>query len=232
MDKVIIIGDSFVAEPNPLDVPENINEDYYWVDVLRKKYSSHNFFVDGISSRNAQSVLDNWIKLIPSINENDILIICFPFLGRTRLPITNGQGQYDDLGNLIYTDRFIGTASYNKNHNTLYYWGNEYPNNYFIDLLKPQEIINSSDSSYYNFYEIIDSLKKLTKCKSYLFTWDNMKINGPNIEDKSTITQNIGSWETFEDVWKKTNGQDGMDGNFHWSFPYNKLFGEYVLTKF
>jgi hypothetical protein len=229
--KFNIIGDSFVMYPNPNDIPSNY-DDFYWIDILKRNFPNHTFFVDGIPSRNAQSMIDNWIKLLPVMSKDDYLIIGLPFFGRTRLPMKLGQGQYTEKNEFVYLDRFIGTYSYNPSHCDLEFWNKDYDRDYMTNLMVPQEIINSSDSSHYNFIEIIESLIKITPCKTYVYSWDDMKIKSDVIEDKSMIIKNLGYWETFEDVYRKTEGKEGMHGNFHWSFPFNKSFGNYVLSKF
>lgn len=228
---IYVIGDSFVMPPNPQHIPNHITEDFFWVDVISKNFPNHVVFTDGVPSRNYQSIIDNWIKILPKIKPEDFLVICLPFIGRTRLPLKSAQGMYDNSGEFYYLDRFIGTKSYNKTYHELEFWGNTFDMEYFVNLLSPQEIINNSDSSYNNFIEIISSLKKLTICKNYIFSWDSMKIKSEDIEDREDITNSIGYWESFDDLWKKTNGQDGLSGDLHWSFQYNKQIGEYILNK-
>ena len=42
--------------------------------------------IDAQPSRDANTILENWIKVIPHLKEDDFLVICFPTLTRTRLP--------------------------------------------------------------------------------------------------------------------------------------------------
>ena len=96
----------------------------------------------------------------------------------------------------------------------------------------PQEIINSSDAAFHNWFEILSSLKMLDKGKVLIFCWDELKFDQELILDKKIITKEIGYWESFDDRAKSTNGKEGMFGNLHWSFEYNVDFGKYVLSKF
>ena len=84
---IYVVGDSFVMPPNPNHIPNHIKENYYWLDVVSRNHPNHTLFIDGVPSRSFQSVIDNWIKILPRIKENDFLIICLPYIGRTRLPL-------------------------------------------------------------------------------------------------------------------------------------------------
>jgi hypothetical protein len=230
-NKIMVIGDSFAMAPNPNDLIGYDKDDYFWVDVLKKNYPESKFFIDGVPSRDVQTMVDNWIKLIPTINPEDFLIVGFPYMGRTRLPAKLGQGMYTDDNEFVYFDRFIGTRQFNNKYNELEFWGKDYDMDYFVKLMEGQEIINMSNAAHYNFIEIVESLVKITPCKTYLFSWDYMKIKSNLIEDRQDITNNIGHWESITDEYYNTGGKRGSIGNLHWSFGYNKFFGEYVLTK-
>jgi hypothetical protein len=232
--RISVIGDSFVRQPNPNDVPQDKTlSDCWWIQLIKDKFVDADFFIDGLPSRNVQSIIDNWIKLIPTTKDEDVTILILPYFARTRLPKKSPEGIHDDKNNFVYFDRFIGTLSYvQAEYCELEYWENDHDQDHMYKLMIPQEIINSSDASFYNWIEVIESLKKLTKGKVLIFCWDNLKIKTDLIEDKEIITKNIGYWESFDDLFKKTDGNDGMRGNLHWSFPYNVDFGKYVLTKF
>ena len=80
--------------------------------------------------------------------------------------------------------------------------------------------------------EVIESLIELTKCRTYVFSWDNMDIKSQKIEDKNVLKGNIGFWETHQDVFSSTDGRHGLKGDFHWSYKMNLHFGRYLLNKF
>lgn len=232
--KINIIGDSFTMPPNPSDISEGSKMiDLFWVQALREQYPDATLLVDGNQSRDAQTIIDNWIKQIPSLNPEDFLIVCLPFLGRTRLPKIYPMGIYDDAGNFYYNDRFIGTMGYAKRPDLeLEHWRHDVDVDKIYEMMEPQQLVNSSMAFCANLIEVVTALKKITPCRSYVFCWDYIKIENDVIEDRDYITKQIGYWESFQDVYHKTNGKEGMIGNAHWSFKYNVDFGKYVLTKF
>lgn len=232
--KINIIGDSFTMAPNPNDNVDNKPLiDIYWVQALKEKYPNATFFVDGDQSRDVQTMLDHWIKQIPKLNPEDFLIVCLPYLGRTRLPRVNYMGMYDEANNHYYETRFIGTMGYaNRPDLLLEHWGHDIEREEIYKMMEPQQIVNSSIAFCKNLVEVVTSLKQITPCKTYVFCWDYINVENDVIEDRNHITKQIGYWETFHDQHKQSNGAKGMLGNLHWSFPYNKDFGKYVLTKF
>lgn len=232
--KINIIGDSFTLAPNPADNPENKPLiDLYWVQALKEKYPDATFFVDGDQSRDAQTMLDHWIKQIPKLNPEDFLIVCLPFLGRTRLPRVNYMGMSDEANNHYYDTMFIGTMGYaNRPDLLLEHWGHDVERDEIQKMMEPQQVVNSSVAFCRNLIELVSSLKQITPCQTYVFCWDHILIKNNVIEDRAHITEQIGYWESFQDLHHKSNGTEGMNGNLHWSFPYNVDFGKYILTKF
>lgn len=223
-NNLFVIGDSFCRET--FYAKERPDESkIFWVDNLKEKLKVKNTFCDGEPSRDVQSIIDNWIKIINKISKDDYLIICLPYFRRTRLPLNFNNYEVKDF----YVNRFIGTHSY-KNQE-LEFWGKNYDFNFFLKKLSLQEIINTSLASQKNMIEVIESLYELTSCKKYIFSWDEMDVKSSVIEDKEVIEKNIGIWETHRDVFYNTQGKFGMEHDAHWSFKMNELFSEYVITK-
>jgi hypothetical protein len=223
MRKIFIVGDSFCT-------PSSDRKDF-WVDVLKNKLLGYQVELNGEPSRDMQTIIDYWIRIIKYIKEYDFLIVCLPYFKRTRLPLVNGEYRSSNInGDIIYT-RFVGTPSYHKDSQSLEIWGNDYGWDYHQEKLTHQELVNVSIANQLTTLEVIESLIELTKGKVYIFSWDNMDIRPDFIEDKGIIENNIGEWETEEDVYLKTNGMDGKVSDFHWSNRMNVLFGEYVLNK-
>ena len=234
--KVIIIGDSFCRSSS--DLPKRPNEDYcFWVDSLKSKLNKKNLIggnyveviTDAEPSRDAQTIFENWIKLIPKINEDDFLIVCFPSLKRTRLPFD--KKDYTRVSSLDkkidLVTRFVGTPSYHNSYQDLEFWGNSRDWKYFEEKLDHQEIINGSIANQLNFLELVESAFKLTKSEKFIFSWDIMENKSEFINDKELFTEKVGIWETFTDVYNESNGQYGAI-DFHWSFKTNKIFSEFI----
>lgn len=232
--KINIIGDSFTMPPNPNDNVDNKPLiELYWVEALKQKYPEATFLIDGDPSRDVQTMLDHWIKQIPLLNPEDFLIVCLPFLGRSRLPRAIHMGVHDETNKFYYKTRFMGTMAYAKAPDLeLEFWGHSLEREKVYQMMEPQQVVNSSNAFCENLIELVTVLKKLTPCQCYVFCWDYVPVKNNVIEDRNYITEQIGYWESFQDIYHKTNGAEGMIGNLHWSFPYNVDFGKYVLTKF
>ena len=113
MNKIVIIGDSF-CRPY-MKSKTRLNEKVcFWVDELKSNLNNEfEIILDAQPSRDAKTILENWIKILPQLSENDFVIICFPSLNRTRLPFHKNSYEYlkssDEKINII--NRFYGTAS-------------------------------------------------------------------------------------------------------------------------
>jgi len=226
MSKLYIIGDSFTR---PCDYSKGFVPFYDdWCRLLQS-YNPHlELLVDGRPSRDVQTIIDIWIKLLPQINDGDYLIICLPTFVRTRLPLMERYWETSNLNSNII-NRFIGTSGYEL---------------YMSDLLDDidgsiksirqldyQSQINATKSSVVNQLEIIESLIKVSKSKTIVFSWDVVDYHFDWMLDKTTIEKGIGvPYETLHDVWIRTNGEKGMHGDGHWSGDYNKLFSVWMNT--
>lgn len=231
MKKILIIGDSFCGKMDWV-LPRPNEDKSYWPDTLKCNLPDYQVIVDSFPSRDVQTIIENWIRAIKHLKSDDFLIICLPYFSRTRLPLSEDHYTQSEIDEDILYTRFVGTPSFNNNFTSLEFWGREYPWKYFEKELSCQEIINTSISNQKTTIEVIESLIELTKCKTYVFSWDNMDIKSSKIEDRITLESNIGFWETHRDVFLSTNGIYGLEGDFHWSYKMNLHFGNYVINKF
>jgi hypothetical protein len=238
MNCLHVIGDSFAG---PCEYINGINIDTdYWVSILSQSMNNIKTNVNYAPSRDFQTVLDEWVKLLPYINKTDYLVIIFPAMVRSRLPLDSINWlEYtyinDDGIDYNRTTRFIGTKSFNPNAHTLEFWGKDYTYEHYLNKLEYQEVINASEASKYSYLDIIDSLIKMTKCKLYMCTWDKFEYSELykfEIEDRIKLEYNLKYWETFNDVYIKTNGQSGKKEDDHWSFQMNRSIGNYIYNKF
>jgi hypothetical protein len=182
--------------------------------------------VDGAPSRDVQTIIDIWIKILPHLNNGDYLIICLPPFLRTRLPIMESHWETSKLNDTI-VNRFVGTSGYTS-----------YEENLLDDIdcsiesirkLDYQSQINSSKSSVLNQLEIMESLIKVSNSKTIVFSWDVVDYKFDWMIDKNTIENGIGlPFESLNDVWSNTNGEMGMFGDGHWSGHYNRLFAVWL----
>lgn len=225
MKRVFVIGDSFVTTN---DYAKGYTDDCYWIQILRS--SGLDVSVDGSPSRDAQTIIDNWIKLLPDLKEDDYLIISIPHFRRTRIPIDQMYWDFSHHWNIQVVNRFQGTYSYDNKTN-VEFWGDRFDRNEFIKMFEPQEIVNSSTASRINYMEIISALKVVTKAQSYIFSWDYLEFKNSSIEDRRDIETAIGEWTTLGDDWKSSGGTLGAEGDFHWGFGMNKKFATFIKNK-
>ena len=223
-----VIGDSF-ATPQSY-AKGNEDGSHFWCDIIQKNHSNLNVYVSGDSSRDAQTIIDIWIKLLPTLTKTDMLVIIVPFFNRTRLPLDKRNWKNCFIPDFYITDRFAGTASYYND--TIEFWGDGFKREYYLQIMSTQEIINASESSQLNFIEVIESVRLLSPINTYLFSWDEMKNKSLYIEDKPQLTEKLGKWETLTDDWSKSNGEIGIEDDGHWGFTTQKDFSDYIIEKF
>ena len=226
--KILFIGDSFVdGFSDYLFDHEERPFGNFWIDRGFTPY-----FL-GDSSRDTQTILDIWVKYIPYLSANDLLVIILPFFGRTRLP----RNEY--VKTFFFNDKiptfynhFIGSKSYTHKENFLEIWGNEYNKEYFNKNLEVQELINGSNASILNYIEVINSLCKITQCKKIVHCWYYKKFDSDNIIYREEMTKLIGEWETGGQLYERTNGEQGIEGDIHWSDDMNIKFMNFLLKYF
>jgi hypothetical protein len=220
-DKLIIIGDSFASPSNDASFyGKFLEEDFPHLEV--KWY--------GIGSRDVQSIIDDWIKVLPRLDDEDYLIVALPVFSRTRLPLSEKEyGGMDLLGN--YKNRFIGTSSYVKGVD-LEFFGSTFDTYYFESMLNPQKIISSTKAAELNFFEVIGSLKKLTKSKHYIFSWSKFENKSKPFDDRDDLFAKLGIWKTIGDVYLERGQPKEWEGDFHWEYSTHLAFSEMIKKEF
>jgi len=225
--KILFIGDSWVT---------NLFNNYvegtkcpirsFWTN---EGYSS--YFL-GDPSRDTQTVLDIWIKCIPHLTPDDLLVIFLPVFNRTRLPTNEKQNVYT-LDNVTKINNYFqGTKSYNPMFTFLEMWGNQYDFNYFNDKLEIQELINGSNASILNYIEVIESLYKITPCKKIVHCWDYKKHHSDVIIYREEMTELVEMWETRGEIHRRTNCEQETEGDSHWSDDMNMNFTNFLKKHF
>lgn len=231
MDKKLwIIGDSFTGIQY-----RGVKS---WTEIVSENFNGTRFYVSSKGSRDFQTILDIFLKNLKNISENDFVILVIPTLTRTRLPLNNSMIDVElsnensnDLKN--HKDYFIGTTSYSKNS----------PNSKLEPPLNDSEekdmergselwsIVNSSNASKSNYLEIIDSLNSYLPFEMFIWSWTD-EIESEFILNKSKIVQELKIWETLHNVYIKTNGKEGVEGDAHFSKQMNEKFAEYIIKQF
>lgn len=225
--KLWIIGDSFTgAYPNA------------WIFKVSDEFNGEYYYVSSKGSRDAQTIIDIFLRKLKLITSNDLVILFLPTFHRVRLPLLNPAIDVEHSNKYIksvdiqkHLDYFIGSSMY-------------VPSNEYTKLEPPLEellnsenyefnlnlfkIINTSKASINNFSEIIKSLKSFFNFKLLVFSWTD-EYDSNCVIGKSEITSNLGFWETLHDVWKETDGKQGKLGDHHWSNRTHESFANYII---
>lgn len=216
INNLYLLGDSFTAQHS--DPTKNESQKIvFWVNMLRENY---NVFLYAEASRDLQTILDTWVKLLPKLKENDCIVIGFPYFSRWRLP-------RDEKYYKIENEQIVRHISQHG------FGGKQLEfldKNNIVERLRENEIINSSKASSLNNKELIESLTEVSKCKVVLWSWtrfeEGFKPNG--LYDKTDLEKELGYWGTMQDVFDRTNGNYGQNGDLHWDEKTQELFYQFI----
>lgn len=231
-NKIFILGDSFCVHTTYYN--HRYEHKYFWVKGFSNEFKkTHDLIVDAMPSRDVQTIIDNWIKLLKHIDKDDILIVCIPFFIRMRVPLHKKDYMIDIYDDLQVINRFVTHHSWYLSENEKIYAGGEVIEKKDLDnhVIFFEKLFYNSDAVENNYNEVIKSLYDLTNCNKYLFSWDNMNNEIPEIEYKNQLDGKLG-WSTMDDLYIKTNGKDGRQGDFHWDYEFQEKFANYLLKKF
>lgn len=241
-----VLGDSFCVE---CDVP-SIRWTKVVVDYLKPKYNRGNsirYYNYAGGSMDTQTIIENWIKLLPYMRKNDGLIICASDISRARYPFKE-PGWYSlpfepnpykapPIGvNFDYAP--VGFDPTDSNTD----WRVEkmdvpFTNRIsFRDYVRADNVLLSSKAHDKNKIELIEALYKATPChKKFIYTWSKDDILKSNyIHSKDWVSENIfgGKWESLHEEWLRTNGESGFENDGHLSSDCEKMMAEYFIKEF
>jgi hypothetical protein len=219
--RLIIIGDSFAQ---PTNCPS------FYGYTLQERFPEIDVKFDGNPSRDVQTILDHWIKVIPELRSEDYLIVVFPTMGRTRLPLAEKHHDSIVVGGTELVNRFRGTDSYYNEE--IEFFGDSYDRKYFYNLLIPQMAINATKVAEDNFLEIVRSLIKLTKARKYIFCWREMDRSDIPFDDRKDVTRKIGKWITLHSEYVSSGGKKGVKDDLHWAEETQIAFSNFIEKEF
>jgi hypothetical protein len=219
--RLIIIGDSFA---------EGVNDGSFYGKILQERFPWIEVINDGASSRDAQTIIDHWIKIIPEIRPDDYLIIIIPIMERSRLPLVEKHHSTVTIGKTVLMNRFVGLASYNNEEIEIF--GDSFNLNYYKNILTPHVVINSSKASQNNLFEVIASLIKITPCKKYVFSWADIDRAVMPFDDKKRLVGKMGGWITLNSEFVNTGGKKGFKDDLHWALETHIIFSEFISVEF
>lgn len=222
-NRLFIIGDSFAAPSNDTS---------FYGKVLKADFPRMMVSWSGKPSRDIQSIIDDWIKLLPHLTENDYLIVAIPCFYRTRLPLAEKNWENMDLNGINFKNRFIGTPSY-VDGTELEFFGDTFNGRYLENLTNNQRVINSTSVSEINFFEIILSLKKVTKAKNYTFSWEEFERSPKPFDDYKELKSKLGIWRTIRDDFFEFGSQNPNDEHDrHWQKDTHLAFAKMIVKEF
>jgi hypothetical protein len=250
--KIWIVGDSFAMRD------QNRYGKNSWVEICAKYFKGDNYFVSSMGSRDIQTIFDIFLENLYKIKPDDFVILMLPTLTRFRLPLVNGhvtatycndsQRNYPlnyMIGGVNYTAQVTDSsfASHNEEHKKLYMleWplseidpkvfepnrdSNEVPTTGNI-----MQMINSSNTFTNNWNLILKSIQSYVPFKLLYYSWEN-ELDSSIVNTKDVITNELGIWETLQDVYDNTNGEGGSRGDSHWSTDMNIKFAEHIIKSY
>jgi hypothetical protein len=219
--RLIIIGDSFA---------QSVNDGSFYGKILQERFPWIEVINDGAPSRDAQTIIDHWIKIIPEIRPDDYLVIIIPIMERSRLPLAEKHQSPVTIGKTILVNRFVGIQSYNNEEIEIF--GDSFNLNYYKNILTPHVVINSSKASQNNLFEVIASLIKITPCKKYVFSWADIDRAVLPFDDKKRLVGKMGGWITLNSEFVSTEGKRGFKDDLHWALETHLLFSEFISVEF
>lgn len=222
-NRLFIIGDSF-ASPS--------NDGSFYGKILSEELPEMEVSWNGQGSRDVQSIIDDWIKLLPHLTENDYLIVAIPVFFRTRLPLSEDNWKDSGLIGMNFINRFVGTQSYTEGTD-LEFFGRTFNSVYLESITNNQRIINSTKASEINFFEVIDALRKITKAKNYAFSWTEFERSPKPFDDYTELKRKIGIWRTMRDDFLKFDTKyKNAEHDLHWQRDTHRAFAQMIIKEF
>jgi len=251
--KLWIIGDSFTGLRYGYDS---------WQWSLYENYVGKHIYISSKESRDTQTIFDIFLQNIHKIKRNDFVILMFPTLSRFRLPLkypyTDVEYTSDDKHSQTYENPIcgmIGNAQHkwNKKNVAITPEEVELQNNHRLEspldeldfeifdsnyktskipnFANVTEMVNSSKVFTDNWNVILKSIQLYVPFKLIYYSWVD-ELDSSIVNTKHIITKQLGFWETLYDLWLKTDGQSGIQGDHHWTNTMDKAFAEYIIKSY
>lgn len=241
-----IIGDSFTGTyPNA------------WTFKVCEQFIGEHYYVSSRGSRDVQTIFDIFLHKLHKIQPNDIVILFLPTSSRFRLPLETPYIDVewsDDLDNKISDlnmNSMIGNSAYVSISKDIPPIGDEEwykqgftlesPLNYINpNIFDPNpadkepnfgnisQMINGSKAYINNWNRILKSVQLYVPFKLLCYSWTD-EYHSDCVIGRSEITSNLGFWESLNDEWKETNGEQGKKDDVHWSIRMNESFANYII---
>lgn len=242
-DALWVLGDSFCTEAkNPSRWPQVL------LQYFQTKYESRfvtRYYNYANGSMDTQTIIDNWIKILPYVKENDAIIICVSDISRTRFPLkpefvhTLPFHPNPNSAPEINSYFMYGPVGWDPTNSHLAIDRTDIPFSKpedYRDFTRNENYILSTKSYDNSKIDIIEALHKITPCnKKFIYTWADFNILKSNyIYSKDWISENImgGKWESLNEEWIRTNGVSGIQHDGHLSGGCEQMMAEYFIKEF
>ncbi len=243
-----VLGDSFCTEA---DNPPRWT--ILLLNYLNKKYNNKarskfvGYYNYAGASMDTQTIIENWVKLLPYMKEGDAIVVCLSDISRARYPLK--QSEHYSLPFLSNPNNApllevnfdyapVGYAPTNPIMNDrIHKLDISFTNNTeFRDYIRNDNFMLSTKAHDKNKIELIEALYKVTPChKKFVYTWsrDNI-LKSDYIYSKDWISEKImnGNWESLHEEWVRTNGVAGVQNDGHLSGDCERLMFEYLINEF
>lgn len=233
MKTIWLFGDSFTTD---IRYPKYLEKLIFnkWPNRRMCPYNIKNY---AGGSMDMQTIIDFWIKCIPEIKSDDIVIINLTDTARIRLSLTENTVYFNPISpkdkncyfDYINNSTFIGQNDTKLNiQNTIL---SNYRLNEFIKIIQTEFL----ETIYVkNYLEIVQSIYKITPTENkFVWSWNDI-YEADFIYGKTKITNEIfdGKWETSHEEWLKTNGVSGVENDAHLSSHCDNILATFFYNKF
>ena len=242
INRICILGDSFSAHGSSAEGNPS-GKEKFWIKDLNETYPT---LVYAEPSRDVQTILDTWTKLLPKVEENDFLIVGFPYFSRYRFPLNEmfyrkephlhckiNYHSVDVEENELITRHVGQHGEFDIQNGELEFYNKDTNRQQLLEKLDDNQIINSSFASALNNKELIESLTQVSKCRTLLWSWTRFKkgFKPEGLYDKTDLEKELGHWGTLDDIYRKSSGKFGFMGDLHWDEKTHDLFAKFVQNK-
>ena len=244
--KIWIIGDSFAM----IDTGRYGKNS--WPDICINHFKGDDYYLTSVGSRDIQTIFDIFLENLYRIKSDDFVILMLPTLIRFRLPLANefvNVSKSNIHHDFYNTNSMIGGIQYSaqmkepgildKERYMLEWPLNEIDPTTFQPNENPKipnlanimQMINSSKAFTNNWNSILKSIQSYVPFKLLYYSWEN-ELDASIVNTKDIITNELGIWETLQDVYRNTTGQRGDRGDGHWSEDMNIKFAEHIIKSY
>ena len=244
--KIWIIGDSFTM----IDTGRYGKNS--WPELCINNFKGDNCYLTSVASRDIQTIFDIFLENLYRIKQDDFVILMLPTLTRFRLPLANSfvNVSKSNINHEFYnTNSMIGGVQYaaqmkEPNMPDKERFRLEWPlseidpmtfqpseNPKTPNLANIMQMINASKAFVDNWNSILKSIQSYVPFKLVYYSWEN-ELDSSIVNTKDKITDELGIWETFQDVWNNTNGESGDKGDGHWTELMNIKFAEHIIKSY